>query len=55
MPGIFKTFCHKKLNPNIKMAFLKRDSKVKSNFSTITISLASPESIRERSGGGIKT
>jgi DNA-directed RNA polymerase subunit beta' len=53
MPGIFKTFCHKKLNPNIKMAFLKRDSKVKSNFSTITISLASPESIRERSSGEV--
>ena len=35
------------------MAFLKRDSKVKSNFSTITISLASPESIRERSSGEV--
>ncbi len=53
MQGIFKTFCYKKLNPNIKMAFLKRDSKVKSNFSTITISLASPESIRERSSGEV--
>jgi DNA-directed RNA polymerase subunit beta' len=49
----FKAFCYKKLNPNIKMAFLKRDSKVKSNFSTITISLASPESIRERSSGEV--
>lgn len=35
------------------MAFIKRDSKVKSNFSTITISLASPESIRERSSGEV--
>jgi DNA-directed RNA polymerase subunit beta' len=35
------------------MAFIKRESKVKSNFSTITISLASPESIRERSSGEV--
>ncbi len=35
------------------MAFLKRDSKVKSNFSTITISLASPESISKRSSGEV--
>ncbi len=35
------------------MAYLKRDSKVKSNFSTITISLASPESIKDRSSGEV--
>jgi len=31
----------------------KKDNKIKSNFTTITISLASPESILERSSGEV--
>jgi DNA-directed RNA polymerase subunit beta' len=35
------------------MAFNKRDNKLKSNFSKITISLASPEAVLERSSGEV--
>ena len=31
----------------------KKDNKIKSNFTTITISLASPEAILERSSGEV--